>query len=144
MVFIASVLWAIAYDTEYAMADRDDDLKIGVKSTAILFGDADVAIIGIVQSMVLFTMVLAGRLLELGAFYYASLIIAALMVVHQLIIIRKREPHQCIRAFLNNHYLGMTVFIGIVLDYLFSHPGLNTLVATSNFSSNFAINFGYT
>ena len=128
LVFIASVLWAIAYDTEYAMADREDDLKIGIKSTAILFGDADILMVGVIQALVLFTMVLTGQLLELGAIYYISLVIAALMVVYQLIIIRKRNPQQCIRAFLNNHYLGMTVFVGIVLDYLFRHPGLHALI----------------
>ncbi len=129
LVFIASVLWAVAYDTVYAMADRDDDLKIGIKSTAILFGDADIFMVGVIQVLVLLTLVLTGRLLELGVFYYCGLAVAACMVVYQLIIIRKRQPGPCIRAFLNNHYLGMTVFIAIVLDYLFSHPGLS-LIAT--------------
>ena len=110
------------------MADREDDLKIGIKSTAILFGDADVLMVAVIQVLVLFTMVLTGQLLELGAIYYISLVIAALMVVYQLIIIRKRKPAQCIRAFLNNHYLGMTIFVGIVLDYLFRHPGLHALL----------------
>lgn len=128
LVFTASVLWAIAYDTEYAMADREDDLKIGIKSTAILFGDADILMVGVVQALVLVTLVLTGQLLELGAIYYISLVIAALMAIYQLIIIRKRDPQNCIRAFLNNHYLGMTVFVGIVLDYLLRHPGLNALI----------------
>lgn len=128
LVFIASVLWAIAYDTEYAMADREDDLKIGIKSTAILFADADILMVGVIQALVLVTMVLTGQLLELGAIYYTSLVIAAFMAIYQLIIIRKRDPQKCIRAFLNNHYLGMTVFVGIVLDYLFHHPGLNALI----------------
>lgn len=127
LVFIASVLWAVAYDTEYSMADRDDDRKIGIKSTAILFGDTDIFMIGLIQFLVIMTMTLAGRLLELGFIYYAGLVIAACMVVYQLILIRKRQPKLCIRAFLNNHYLGMVIFIAIVLDYLFSHPGLSLL-----------------
>ena len=134
LVFVASVLWAVAYDTVYAMADRDDDRKIGIKSTAILFGDADIFMVGVIHVMVLMTLILTGQLLQLGLIYYAGLVIAACMMVYQLIIIRKRQPEGCIRAFLNNHYLGMTVFIAIVLDYLFSHPGLS-LIATQ-FDSN--------
>jgi len=117
LIFLSSVLWAVAYDTMYAMADRDDDLKIGVKSTAILFGDADIAMVGIVQCLVLLTLLLCGLAVELGLIYYGSLAIAALLFVYQLFLIRHREPDRCIQAFLNNHYVGMIIFIGIVLDY---------------------------
>lgn len=124
LVFTASVLWAVAYDTEYAMADRDDDLKIGLKSTAILFGETDILMVGLIQGLVLLTLVLIGRILELGGLYYVGLGVALLMALHQLVMIRRRDPERCIRAFLNNHYLGMVVFIGIVLDYFFAHRSI--------------------
>jgi len=122
LVFLASVLWAIAYDTMYAMADREDDLRIGIKSTAILFGDVDIAMVAFIQIIVLATLLLCGNLLGLELLFRAGLIIALLLVVYQLMLIRKREPSRCIQAFLNNHYLGMIVFIGIVLDYALVHP----------------------
>jgi len=128
LVFTASVLWAVAYDTVYAMADREDDLKIGIRSSAILFGEADIFMVGVVQALVLLTMVLVGRVLELGGIYYCGLVLASLLVIYQLYIIRNREPLQCIRAFLNNHYLGMIVFIGVVLDYLYEHPSVSSLL----------------
>jgi len=123
LVFLASVLWAIAYDTMYAMADREDDLRIGIKSTAILFGDLDIAMIAFIQITVLATLLLCGNILELGLLFHSGLIIALFLVIYQLVLIRKREPSRCIQAFLNNHYLGMIVFIGIVLDYALAHPG---------------------
>jgi len=123
LVFLASVLWAIAYDTMYAMADREDDLRIGIKSTAILFGDLDIAMIAFIQITVLATLLLCGNFLELGLLFHSGLIIALFLVIYQLVLIRKREPSRCIQAFLNNHYLGMIVFIGIVLDYALAHPG---------------------
>jgi len=118
LIFLASVLWAVAYDTMYAMADRDDDLKVGIKSTAILFGDADIVMVGIVHFLVLLTLVLCGQIVELGLIYYGSLALAALLMGYQLFLIRRRDPHRCIQAFLNNHYVGMIIFIGIVLDFL--------------------------
>lgn len=127
LVFTASVLWAVAYDTEYAMADREDDLKIGIRSTAILFGETDIAMVGAIQALVLVTLVLVGRVLELGSIYYLGLGLALLLVIYQLYLIRHREPAKCIRAFLNNHYLGMIVFIGIVLDYFLGHPAVLSL-----------------
>ncbi len=117
LVFAASVLWALAYDTMYAMADREDDIKIGIKSTAIFFGEMDIVMVAVVQAMVLGTMVLVGYLQQLGISYYLSLVVAAVLVLYQLHLIRDRLPANCIKAFLNNHYLGMAVFIGIVLDY---------------------------
>ena len=122
LVFLASVLWAIAYDTMYAMADREDDLRIGIKSTAILFGDIDIAMVAFIQTTVLATLLLCGNLIGLGLLFHTGLIIALVLVIYQLMLIRKREPSRCIQAFLNNHYLGMIVFIGIVLDYALAHP----------------------
>lgn len=117
LIYLAALLWAVAYDTQYAMADREDDLRIGVKSSAILFGDADIVIIGIVQAMVLFALMLSGQALDRGIYFYLGLVVAAMMFVHQLYLIRNREPERCVQAFLSNHYLGMVIFIGIVLDY---------------------------
>lgn len=117
LIFIAAVLWATIYDTMYAMADRDDDLKIGVKSTAILFGEADRAIIALLQGLFFIDLLLVGYNAALGGWYYASLAAAALFAGYQQWLIRQREPRACFRAFLNNNYLGLTVFIGVVLDY---------------------------
>jgi 4-hydroxybenzoate polyprenyltransferase len=117
LVFIATVLWATAYDTMYAMVDRDDDLRIGVKSTAILFGDADRAIIAVIQAMLFLVLFLIGRRLELGGFYYSGLVVAVGLALFQQYLIREREPAACFRAFLNNNWLGMVVFAGLVMSY---------------------------
>ncbi len=118
LLFIATVLWATAYDTMYAMADREDDLKIGVKSTAILFGDADRIIIGMIQGLLLVDLLLVGRRAELGLYYYLGLIIAAGFAVYQQWLIKDRDPGRCFRAFLNNNYFGMAVFGGLLLHYV--------------------------
>ena len=119
LVMFVVILWAAAYDTMYAMVDRDDDVKIGVKSTAILFGDADRLAIGAMQGMVLLGLFLAGRMAELGLWHYLGLGAAALLALYQQYLIRERRPEDCFRAFLNNHYFGMVVFIGMMLDYTF-------------------------
>jgi len=119
LLLIANMLWVTVYDTIYAMVDRDDDLKIGVRSTAILFGDSDRHIIAALQAMTLLSLYLAGRMLHLGSWYQAGLIAGAVFFVHHLWLIRSRERAACFRAFLNNHYFGMSVFIGILLDYQF-------------------------
>ncbi len=121
LVFLASVIWAVAYDTEYAMADREDDLKIGIKSTAILFGKADVAIVAVLLFSVLTILAICGYLLGLGLLYFASLLVAAVLIIYQIHLIKGRQPAACIRAFLNNHYLGMIVFIAIVADFMTGH-----------------------
>lgn len=122
LLFIAAILWAVVYDTMYAMVDRDDDLKIGVKSTAILFGDADRLIIGIVQVLLLGALVLAGRLVHLQSMYYLGLAVAAGLAVYQQYLIKGRERDKCFQAFLNNNWFGGVVFAGIVLHYmLISH-----------------------
>ncbi len=119
LLLIANMLWVTVYDTIYAMVDRDDDLKIGVRSTAILFGDSDRHIIAALQAMTLLSLFLAGRMLHLGSWYRAGLIAGAVFFIHHLWLIRSRERAACFRAFLNNHYFGMSVFIGILLDYQF-------------------------
>jgi len=118
LLFIANLLWTVIFDTIYAMVDREHDLKIGVKSTAILFADADRAIIGVMQGMMLVVLVVIGRQLELKMIYYlALLLVAGLMVYHQYLI-KDRDEKQCFRAFLNNNWLGATIFAGLFLNYL--------------------------
>jgi 4-hydroxybenzoate polyprenyltransferase len=119
LLFAASILWAAAYDTMYAMVDREDDLRIGIKSSAILFGDADRVIIGAMQLMTLYALWLAGKELHLGGWYRAGLAGAACFALYQQYLIRRREPDDCLVAFLNNNYFGLTVFVGIALEYLF-------------------------
>ena len=114
------VAWAVAYDTMYAMVDREDDLRVGVKSSAILFGDADRFFVGTSQVAVLVVLVLAGRQAGLGAFHAASTAMAALLFLYQQYLIRNREPDACFRAFLNNNWVGAVVFAGIVADYHWS------------------------
>ena len=111
------VAWAVAYDTMYAMADREDDLRIGVKSTAILFGDADRVFVGVAQTAVLAVLVLAGRQAGLGAFYNVAVAMGAALFLYQQRLIRDREPAACFKAFLNNNWVGALVFGGIVIDY---------------------------
>jgi 4-hydroxybenzoate polyprenyltransferase len=120
LIFVAVVLWAVVYDTMYAMVDRDDDLQLGVRSTAILFGDSDRTIIGILQALLLLTLWLVGRQAELGDWYGAGLAVAAGLSLWQQYLIRGRRPQDCFKAFLNNNYLGMAVFVGVLLHYTFT------------------------
>jgi len=122
LLFVATVLWATAYDTMYGMVDREDDLKIGVKSTAILFGESDRLIIGVIQVLFLLALVLAGQGAGLGGYFYFGLLLAAGLLLYQQYLIREREPAACFQAFLNNNWVGAAVFGGIVMDYL---AGLN-------------------
>ncbi len=119
LLFVATVIWALIYDTQYAMVDRDDDLKIGVKSTAILFGDMDLAIIGILQVTMLGILLLVGVNAGLGAVYYAGLGAAGMLFLYQQYLTRGRDKAGCFAAFLNNNYVGAVIFAGLVLDYLF-------------------------
>jgi 4-hydroxybenzoate polyprenyltransferase len=119
VLFIAAVIWAVAYDTIYAMVDREDDLKLGVKSTAILFADMDKAMIGILQALTLLALILAGHDMQFGRWYYAGLVAAALLFVYQQWLIRAREPAACLHAFLNNNFVGIAVFAGIALQYVY-------------------------
>ncbi len=118
LLFIINLLWTVAYDTEYAMCDREDDLKIGIKSTAILFGDLDKVIIGILQGLVLAGLVLVGLRLGFGLPWYLGLLGALVLFVHQQWRIRYRERWPCFHAFLNNHWVGACVFVGLFLQYL--------------------------
>ncbi len=119
LLFLANLLWVTVYDTIYAMVDRDDDLKIGIRSTAILFGDSDRHIIAVLQAMTLLALALVGRSAGLGGWYWGGLGAAGLLFAQQLWSIRGREPKACFQAFLNNHYVGLSVFIGILLNYQF-------------------------
>ena len=120
LVFIANILWSMIYDTTYAMADREDDLKIGIKSTAILVGELDRLFIGAVQTLMFIVFLIIGRQLEFGMVYYLSLMLAACLAVYHQFLIRDRRPDRCFRAFRHNNWLGAVVFIGIVLDYSFN------------------------
>ena len=121
VLYIAAVIWAVVYDTIYAMVDREDDLTIGVKSSAILFADMDRFLIGVLQAMMLLALVLAGKDMNFGRWYYAGLVTAGLLFLYQQWLIRAREPGACLRAFLNNNYVGMAIFIGILLQYVYAH-----------------------
>ena len=118
LIYIAKILWTIAYDTMYAMVDRDDDLKIGVKSTAILFGNLDKLIIGILQILTLAILIIVGLQLSLSLPYYMGVIVAAGLFCYQQWLIRNRERETCFKAFLNNHYAGMAIFVGILIHYM--------------------------
>jgi 4-hydroxybenzoate polyprenyltransferase len=118
LLFVANCLWTVAYDTQYAMVDREFDLKIGVKSTAILFGDADKVIIGSLQVMFILAMILAGRQFELGAPYYLSLVIASGFLAYQQYLIKDRLPGPCFESFLNNNWVGAVIFIGVLLSFI--------------------------
>ena len=120
LVFGTALVWAVIYDTFYAMADREDDLKIGVKSTAILFGDADLFVIGGLQILMLLALILIGDMAALGAWYYTAVSIAGVLMVYHQWLARDRQSANCFKAFLHNHYIGMIVFIGIVLHYTFN------------------------
>jgi len=118
LLFSANLLWTVAYDTMYAMVDRDDDLQIGVKSTAILFGRHDKRIILLLQLATLALLMSVGEMLAFGWPYQLSLIVAAGFFCYQQVLIVNRDREKCFAAFLNNHYVGLVVFIGISLEYL--------------------------
>ena len=117
LMFTATVLWATAYDTMYAMVDREDDLALGVKSTAILFGESDRRIIGVIQLMLLVCLLMIGHQAGLGPYYYAGVLAAGGLAVYQQYLIRYRDREGCFRAFLNNNWFGAAVFAGMLLDY---------------------------
>lgn len=118
LLLIANILWVVVYDTIYAMIDREDDLKIGIKSTAILFDDADRFIIGLIQSLVLIALIVIGQQASLNTMYYFSLIIGGCLFLYQLYLIRNRDQKKCMQAFLNNNWFGLVVFIGLFINYL--------------------------
>ena len=119
LIFIATVLWATVYDTMYAMVDYDDDIEIGVKSTAILFGNQDKLIIGFIQILLILNLLLIGHRAELGLFYYLGVATASLFAIYQQYLIKDRERELCFKAFLNNNWFGLSLFTGVFLDYQF-------------------------
>lgn len=120
IVFGAALVWAVIYDTFYAMVDRDDDRKIGVKSTALLFGDADLFVIGGLQLVMLAALAFIGSRAELGGWYYSSVAVAGVLMGYHQWLARDRKPAGCYAAFLNNHWIGFVIFLGIALHYTFN------------------------
>jgi 4-hydroxybenzoate polyprenyltransferase len=118
LLLIANVFWAIAYDTEYAMVDRDDDIHLGIHSAALLFGNYDVAAVMACYGIMLALLAIVGMAIGSGWLYYAALALAAALAVYHYSLIRNRRRENCFAAFLNNNWLGATVFAGIVLDNL--------------------------
>ncbi len=117
VLYLAVILWALVYDTMYAMVDKDDDLKIGVKSTAILFGDYDRQIMALLQIIILGLLVTVGQMRHLGWFYYGGVIIAAGFSCYQQMLIFQRVKARCFQAFLNNNWFGLAVYAGLVMEY---------------------------
>ena len=117
LLYVATVVWTTAYDTMYGMADREDDLKLGMKSTAILFGDYDRAIIGILQSLFILALVLIGIDLDFSSIYFYALLLASGFLAYEQLMIIYRVPDYCFHAFLHNHWVGAIVFFGIIGHY---------------------------
>ena len=117
LLYVAAILWAVAYDTMYGMVDRDDDLRLGVKSTAILFGDYDRFMVGLIQVLFLLALLLIGLDLEFTLAYYLGLGAAAVLLLYQQFLIADRAPAHCFLAFLNNHWVGALIFAGIIAHY---------------------------
>ncbi len=118
VMYLATVLWALVYDTMYAMVDKDDDLKIGVKSTAILFGDKDRHIMAVLQIIIIGLLIIIGTLENLSWPYYFGVLVAVGLSIYQQILIFNREKNQCFKAFLNSNWFGLAVFCGLAVDYL--------------------------
>jgi 4-hydroxybenzoate polyprenyltransferase len=116
LVFIATLVWTLIYDTFYAMADRDEDLKIGVKSTAILFAKYDQIIITLLQILLIIVFILIGNTFDLGLIYDFSLVIIAFFMIYHQFLLKKRQKEEYFKAFINNNFIGMTVFLGIFLS----------------------------
>ncbi|MEJ6078516.1 4-hydroxybenzoate octaprenyltransferase [Vibrio sp. 1-Bac 57] len=119
LLFIANITWTIAYDTMYGMVDKEDDLKIGIKSTAILFGKYDKLIIALLQFITLVLLVIVGLIENLNWLYYGALAVAGLLFLQQQKSIKSRDEKACFKAFLDNNYVGLVIFIGFILTYLY-------------------------
>ncbi|MFP3014307.1 MAG: 4-hydroxybenzoate octaprenyltransferase [Arsenophonus sp.] len=117
LLFLVNIIWSIIYDTQYAMVDRDDDIKIGIKSTAIIFSNFDKLIIGILQLIMLYILFCISQKLDLGASYFISLILVLVIFVYQQKLIINRQPSLCFKAFMSNNYVGLFLFIGILFSY---------------------------
>ena len=118
LLYLGNLLWTMAYDTAYAMVDREDDIKIGIKSTAILFGQYDRLMIAVLQVSSLICLYLAGQAFGLGLYYNASLVVSAALFGYHQYLIRECKPDECFRAFLHNNWVGMAIFVGVALNYL--------------------------
>lgn len=116
----ANVVWTVAYDTEYAMVDRDDDLRLGLRSSAILFGEMDKLIIGILQVLFVAILLLVGRQAEVGSFFYLGVALASGLLIYQQYLLKDRAREDCFAAFLNNHWVGLAIYGGVVLDFWLS------------------------
>jgi 4-hydroxybenzoate polyprenyltransferase len=119
LLYICALIWVVIYDTEYAMSDREDDIKLGVMSTAILFGEMDVAIIAGLMLTLLLGLLLVAKSASLGPWFLLGLLAAFALGLRQLYLIRRRDPDDCLKAFWNNAWLGAAIFAGLALDYLF-------------------------
>jgi 4-hydroxybenzoate polyprenyltransferase len=120
IIYLATLCWIMAYDTLYAMVDRDDDLQAGIKSTAILFGDADLVMVGLLNGMALLALALLGSKLDLSFWYYLGLGVAVALWGWQLWQCRERDRDACFKAFLHNHWVGAVIFAGLFLHYTLS------------------------
>jgi 4-hydroxybenzoate polyprenyltransferase len=118
LVFIATLVWTLIYDTFYAMADRDEDLKVGVKSTAILFAKYDQIIITLLQILLIIVFVLIGNTFDLGLIYDFSLVVILFFMIYHQLLLKKRQKEEYFKAFLSNNFIGMTVFLGIFLSVI--------------------------
>ena len=123
ILLAANVFWAIAYDTEYAMVDRDDDVKIGIKSSAIFFGQYDVIAVTICYAIMLAILVYIGKFMGFGVYYFIGLAAALLLVCRQYFLIEKRLKTDCFKAFLHNNWIGLVIFLGLAADYYFRNAG---------------------
>lgn len=125
LLFIAAVIWTVAYDTIYAMIDRDDDIKIGVKSTAILFGELDRVMIALLHALVIGILALIAQREQLGDIYFAGLAGATISALYQQFLIRNRDPKGCLKAFTHNNWFGMSIFLGIAGDFALNVGGVS-------------------
>ncbi len=119
ILLLANIVWAVIYDTMYAMVDREDDLKIGVKSTAILFGEHDLMIIGMLQFLMLILLLVVGNMANLDWPYHLSLLITAALMLQHRVLIRERDTARCFQAFKQNHWIGLVVLLGIIFSLSF-------------------------
>ena len=122
VLYLANIFWATAYDTWYAMVDRDDDIQMGAKSTAILLGDMDLVALGVLYACMLCALAMVGRQALLGQWYWAALAIATVLIAYEFLVGRSRRREACFRAFLHNHWIGATVFVGIALHFGLATP----------------------
>lgn len=120
LLLLGNIFWAIAYDTEYAMVDREDDIKIGIRTSALTFGSLDVAAVMFCYAAFFAIMIFAGMQYGRGMFYYAGIVLAITFALYHYRLIRRREPADCFKAFLHNNWLGAAIFSGLAIDFLFS------------------------